>query len=81
MIVRLESWGNDLGIRLPKAVLDAAGFRPDDTLLAKAENGRIVLYPSAIHRTLEQRAAEYNGNLNLDGELDWRGNPTGNEVL
>ena len=29
------------------------------------------------HRTLEDRAAEYDGKLNLDGELDWRGAPVG----
>lgn len=31
------------------------------------------------HRTLEERAAEYGGNLNLDGEYDW-GEPVGREV-
>ena len=28
----------------------------------------------------EERAAEYGGKLNLEGELDWRGDPAGNEV-
>lgn len=31
------------------------------------------------HKTLEERAAEYNGHLNLDGEYDW-GEPVGREV-
>ena len=50
------------------------------TLTVKAENGRIILYPSFKHKSLEERAAEYGGQLNLDGELDWRGEPVGNEV-
>ena len=80
MEVQLKPWGHSQGIRLPKAVLKEAGFQPDDTLVVKAENGRIVLYPSVRHKTLEERAAEYDGKLNLDGELDWRGDPAGNEV-
>ena len=34
----------------------------------------------SCHKTLEERASEYDGNLNLDGELDWRGEPVGDEV-
>lgn len=32
-----------------------------------------------MHKTLEERAAEYGGNLGLDGEYDW-GEPVGREV-
>lgn len=81
MEVQIRAWGNSQGIRLPKAVLKEAGFQPDDTLLVKAENGHIVLYPSFRHKTLEERAAAYDGKMNLDGEMDWRGEPVGNEVL
>ena len=80
MEVQLKPWGNSQGIRLPKAVLNEAGFQPDDTLTVKAENGHIVLYRSFKHKTLEERAADYDGRLNLDGETDWRGDPVGNEV-
>lgn len=31
------------------------------------------------HKTLEKRATEYGGELNLDGEYDW-GTPVGREV-
>ena len=31
-----------------------------------------------LHRTLEERAREYGGRLELDGEFDW-GIPVGNE--
>ena len=80
MEVQLKPWGNSQGIRLPKSVLHEAGFEPDDHLIIKAEAGKIVLIRSFHHRTLEERAAEYGGKLNLDGELDWRGDPVGNEV-
>lgn len=80
MEAELKPWGNSQGIRLPKAVLKEAGFQPDDTLAIRAEKGKIILYRSVRHKTLEERAAEYDGKLNLDGELDWRGDPVGKEV-
>lgn len=80
MEVQLKAWGNSQGVRLPKSILKEAGIQPNDTLLVKAEEGRIILYHSFRHKTLEERSAEYNGKLNLDSELDWRGEPAGNEV-
>lgn len=80
MEVQLKKWGNSQGVRLPKSILNEAGFQPDDALVARAENGRIVLYRYQRHKSLEERAAEYDGKLNLDGEMDWRGDPVGNEV-
>ena len=35
--------------------------------------------PEFRHKTLEERATEYGGKLNLDGEYDW-GAPVGREV-
>ena len=32
------------------------------------------------HKSLEERAEEYGGNLHLDGELDW-GEPVGREKI
>lgn len=80
MEVQLKPWGNSQGVCLPKSVLKEAGIEPDDMLIVKAEEGRVILYRSMRHRTLEERAAEYGGKLNLEGELDWRGEPAGNEV-
>ncbi len=80
MEVQLKPWGNSQGIRLPKSILKEAGFQPDDYITVKAEKGHIVLSRSFRHKTLEERAAEYGGKLNLCGELDWRGDPTGEEV-
>ena len=34
-------------------------------------NGVITFIPQLRHKTLEERAAEYGGQPNLDGEYDW----------
>ena len=80
MEVQIKPWGNSLGIRLPKAVLKEAGLQAEDALEIRAEKNRLVLVRAFRHKTLEERAAEYGGKLNLDGEIDWRGDPVGSEV-
>ena len=39
----------------------------------------IILTKTFGHKTLEERSAEFGGNLNLDGEYDW-GESVGKEV-
>lgn len=51
----------------------------DDVLDVKVVNGMITLVKPFGHKTLEERAADFNGKLNLDGEYDW-GEPVVKEV-
>ena len=73
---------------IPMKLKDIAGVlqvpRPErdalnEVLNVTVKNGVITLTKAFTHRTLEERAAEYNGNLNLEGEFDW-GEPLGREV-
>lgn len=79
MQTQVKSWGNSQGIRLPKEVLQEAGIALNEILDVTVTNGVITLVKAMKHKTLEQRAAEFGGNLNLDGEYDW-GDPVGREV-
>ena len=79
MEVQVKEWGNSQGIRFPKTILQEAGISVNDTLDIKVENGKIVLYPSFRHKTLEERIQESGCELSGIGELDW-GEPQGNEV-
>ena len=79
MLVQLKPWGNSQGVRFPREFLKSAGLRPDETLNAEIVDGKIVLSPAFVHRSLRERAEAYGGQLNLSGELDW-GTPEGSEV-
>ncbi len=79
MQAQIKSWGNSQGIRIPKDILEEAHFELDDVLDVKINNGVIILEKPFRHRTLEERAAEYGGKLNLDGEFD-TGAAVGREV-
>ncbi|MCR5271766.1 MAG: AbrB/MazE/SpoVT family DNA-binding domain-containing protein [Lachnospiraceae bacterium] len=79
MQTKIKTWGNSQGIRIPKEVLEEASFAVDDVLDVKVSNGMIMLVKPFRHKSLEERAAEYGGQLNLDGEADW-GEPVGREI-
>lgn len=79
MQTQVKEWGNSQGIRLPKEVLKSAGIALNDILDVTASNNVITLAKPFRHKTLEERAAEFGGNLLLDGEYDW-GEPVGREI-
>lgn len=79
MQAQIKAWGNSQGIRIPKEVLQEAGIMLNETLNITVSEGVIKLEKIQRHRTLEERAEEFNGELNLDGECDW-GEPVGREV-
>ena len=79
MQAQVKEWGNSQGIRLPKEVLKSAGIGLNEILDVTVSNGVITLAKSFRHKTLEERAAEFDGKLMLDGEYDW-GEPAGREV-
>ena len=71
MQVHVKEWGNSQGIRLSKDVLHGAGIEVNDVLDVIVSNGCISLVKKIPHKTLEERAAAYDGKLMLDGEYDW----------
>jgi len=79
MQAQVKAWGNSQGIRIPKEILQEAGIMLNEVLNISVSEGVIKLEKIQRHRTLEERAAEYDGQLNLDGEFDW-GEPVGREV-
>ena len=79
MQAQVKEWGNSQGIRLPKEVLRSAGISLNEVLDVTVSNGVITLAKSFCHKTLEERAAEFDGKLMLDGEYDW-GELVGREV-
>ena len=77
--IQVKKWGNGSGIRFTKEFLREAGITMEDTLNAEIINGQIVLTPVFRHRSLRERTAEFNGELNLSDEIEWD-EPVGSEV-
>lgn len=79
MQTQVREWGNSQGIRLSKEILKDAGIELNELLDITVSNGVITLSKPFRHKTLEERAAAFDGNLNLDGEFNW-GDPMGREA-
>lgn len=79
MQAQVREWGNSQGIRLSKEILNSAGIAVNEVLDVTVSNGMITLIKPFRHRTLEERAAEFDGKLMLDGEYNW-GDAVGREV-
>lgn len=71
MQAQVKTWGNSQGIRISKEILKAANIKLDDILDVKISDGMITLVKPFRHKTLEERAEQYGGKLNLNGEYDW----------
>ena len=79
MQTQIKKWGNGNGIRFTREFMKAAGLSVNDFLNVELINGQIVLTPQFRHRSLRERAQDYDGELHLSEELDW-GEPEGTEV-
>ncbi len=79
MQAQVKTWGNSQGIRIAKEILKEANIFVDDVLDVNVSNGQITLTKAFRHKTLEERAAKFGDQLDLNGEFDW-GQPMGREV-
>ena len=79
MQAQVKTWGNSQGIRISKEALKAANIEVDDVLDIKISDGMIMLVKPFRHKSLEERAAEFGGSLELDGGFDW-GDAQGREI-
>ena len=79
MNTQLTKWGNSQGIRLPRKLTQELGIFLNDFLRISVEDGRIIIEKVFVHRTLEERAADYGGKLGPYEAFDW-GPKEGREV-
>jgi antitoxin MazE len=47
-VLSLKHWGNNLGVRLPRAIARAAHLHADQQVRLLVENGRVVIEPVPI---------------------------------
>ena len=76
--VAIRAWGNSQGIRIPKSILEKMDLKTSDILEIEVEGGVIILRKPFIHKTFEERLAEFNGEISVC-DFDW-GEPVGREI-
>lgn len=75
--LQIGRWGNSLGIRLPKHVLEALHLKAKDKVKYSIEDGRLIIEPTSPSKyMLEELLAQVKDS---GEEIDW-GTPRGEEV-
>lgn len=84
MKVKISKWGNSLGLRLPKAAVDAAGLKPgaEVDVVIEGRDLRVRSVPPIKHYRLEDLLAEMD-RLSAEDRpetVDW-GPDRGAEII
>jgi antitoxin MazE len=79
MKTQLAKWGNSMAVRIPKALAEAAKFRPgDDVEMAVEGSGTVKITRQKHEPTLKQLVDGITPE-NRHSAVDW-GRPAGQEV-
>jgi len=80
MVTTVQKWGNSLGIRIPRVILDTVKIGENDKveLNNEAEIITIRKLTRPAHKSLEERLVAFYGkpiediaSVESDGEFDW----------
>jgi len=77
--VAVRSWGNSLGIRIPKDLRNRFQICASDVLEYEVKEDVIIFRKQIQHKSFEKRLEEYGGKISVL-EYDW-GEPEGREML
>lgn len=77
MTVKLQKWGNSMGVRIPKSIIEKVNLAENDELIIEQQDGKIVIFPAKKKLSLNEMMEKVTSS-NLHGEDDLK--PEGNEV-
>ena len=77
MSSKLQKWGNSLGVRIPKSIIEKTNLAENDELIIEQHDGKIVIFPAKKKLSLNEMMDKVTSS-NLHGEDDFK--PEGNEV-
>ena len=79
MEIKLQRWGNSLGVRIPKNIINTLQLKENDILEIKEEDKRIIVFKAKKNKiSLIERFSNYSGE-NLSKEFEWD-NSWGKEI-
>lgn len=75
MSVKIQKWGNSLGVRIPKAVIEKANLSEHSEVEVESKNGTIVIFPAKKKYSLELLLDQITkSNLHSEGDSKTEGN-------
>jgi antitoxin MazE len=77
MPVKIQKWGNSLGVRIPKNIIEKVNLRENSEVEIDSSDGAIVILPAKKEYSLDSLLEQITKN-NLHSEEDFK--TEGNEV-
>jgi antitoxin MazE len=77
MTCKLQKWGNSLGVRIPKSIIEKINLEENDELIIEQQDGKIVIFPAKKKLSLSEMMDKVTSS-NQHNEQDLK--PEGNEV-
>lgn len=79
MQVLLKRWGNSLGFRIPKGIVESVGLKADDAVEIEASRDGFIVKRARKRYVLKELLSRVTPE-NRHDTVDWDG-PKGNELL
>lgn len=77
MASKLQKWGNSIGLRIPKSIIEKANLDVDSEVEIEHKDGKIIIFPLNKSLSLKDLLSQITED-NLHSEDDYA--PEGNEV-
>lgn len=75
MSVKIQKWGNSLGVRIPKAVIEKVNLSENSEVEIESKNGTIVIFPAKVGYSLDALLERITkSNLHSEEEFKAEGN-------
>ena len=78
MKIKVQKWGNSLGLRIPKVIADEIGLKENTPVELSLKKKKIVISPVKSEITLKQLLSQITEE-NLHSEVN-TGSPRGREI-
>lgn len=67
MASKLQKWGNSIGIRIPKSIVEKANIQVDSEVEIEHKDGKIIIFPKKNNLNLDDLLSKITRE-NLHGE-------------
>jgi antitoxin MazE len=75
MSVKIQKWGNSLGVRIPKTVIEKVNLSENSEVEIESKNGTIVIFPAKKEYSLDSLLEQITkSNLHSKYEFKIEGN-------
>jgi antitoxin MazE len=71
MSVKIQKWGNSLGVRIPKTVIEKVNLSENSEVEIESKNGTIVIFPAKKAYSLDALVEQITKS-NLHSEEDFK---------